>query len=614
VTKSGSLQTLNLSDNQLAIRTAGALAHTLAHDHAPSFTSLDISWNHLRPADSRDVLKALASNATLKTLSLAWNGIGSAPREHRGDPPAAGKGGTSPQQPKSPQNKSPRSPGGGGEGGGSGLAGESLVHLLKTNKTLTDLDVSNCRLGESICRDLAKALRDSPTLQFVQLDGNRLKDEAAHILRELKERMVSGTLQKFSMARVAFDASRLVLDFDPNNPTGHYILDLADPKQRAVCLAMVAESISRGEDIIRNERLNGSRTSLSLEMLKEGWTPPDTGTFEADVIAMNDFQHKALSETMDSDNYRLLARLIEVSVDESAQIHMLRQACQSYFLDLSQAMLLLFKFSRDSSREAALVSMLPSIVDRRNIAMVLMALSPSSKLEMHHKVGPLHMINYADPAGKYWFDLGKASDRKALRVLTAIKRQDNTSTFEEVRYAAQPNLKPASVRPGTEIWKELFAARPTGSLAGPPGLIIGKTAGILELSYKCTGLKDNTFQMALADAVDNIRDKRRGSRESISFQSAPSSPETRSRIGSVVGAPAAFSPTKHASPRKADMHRHDSSDTLVKPYSPAPTPANTASPTKVSWKDEAADSRWLDAGNGKGDGAFLRKPDQATTL
>jgi hypothetical protein len=141
---------------------------------------------------------------------------------------------------------------------------------------------------------------------------------------------------------------------------------------------------------------------------------------------------------MDADNYRLLSRLLEVSTNEQASLTLLRQACQGFFLDLSQAMLLLFKFSRDATREAALMTMVPALIEGTNMFLLLHVLAPQSRLEMQRRVGPLHFMNRHAPAGKYAFDLAKAPDRRALRLLTALKRQNLSSTFENAY--APPNL------------------------------------------------------------------------------------------------------------------------------------------------------------------------------
>jgi hypothetical protein len=60
-----------------------------------------------------------------------------------------------------------------------------LADLLRSSRSLTDLDVSNCRLGAGACHALAGVLRQNTGLQFLQLDGNRLGPEAALLLAQL---------------------------------------------------------------------------------------------------------------------------------------------------------------------------------------------------------------------------------------------------------------------------------------------------------------------------------------------------------------------------------------------------------------------------------------------
>lgn len=62
----------------------------------------------------------------------------------------------------------------GGRGGGV----EAMVALIQENEGITDLDISNCRLGPNICKDLAKAIKENVTLRYILLDGNPFGDGA----------------------------------------------------------------------------------------------------------------------------------------------------------------------------------------------------------------------------------------------------------------------------------------------------------------------------------------------------------------------------------------------------------------------------------------------------
>lgn len=54
--------------------------------------------------------------------------------------------------------------------------------LIRHNVGITELDVSNCRLGSQMCKDLADAIAANSTIQYLLLDGNPLCDGAGEAL------------------------------------------------------------------------------------------------------------------------------------------------------------------------------------------------------------------------------------------------------------------------------------------------------------------------------------------------------------------------------------------------------------------------------------------------
>jgi hypothetical protein len=85
------LQTLNLADNRMGIKSAAELREVF--DENITLTNLDISFNHIRPQDFCMFAQTLATNNALKTLSIAWNGIGdkSPPVTEAGSPESLGQ-------------------------------------------------------------------------------------------------------------------------------------------------------------------------------------------------------------------------------------------------------------------------------------------------------------------------------------------------------------------------------------------------------------------------------------------------------------------------------------------------------------------------------------------
>ena len=133
---------------------------------------------------------------------------------------------------------------------------------------------------------------------------------------------------------------------------------------------------------------------------------------------------------------------MESTGSDASKLSLLKQALVSYCVDCNQAMMLLLQFARDSSRELALILMFAVLTDRHNIFLCHAALSDRSKFNLHKRLGPLYMTNKSDAGGKYWFDLSKGDDHKALQQLLEIRRADPTARFREVRYAAQHDQLP----------------------------------------------------------------------------------------------------------------------------------------------------------------------------
>ena len=125
--------------------------------------------------------------------------------------------------------------------------------------------------------------------------------------------------------------------------------------------------------------------------------------------------------------------------------------------------MLLLQFARDASRELALVMMFAVMTDRKNLSLCHAALSDRSKFNLHKRLGALFMINRSEPGGKYWFDLSKTDDKRALRVVLDLKKRDVSVYFSDVRYAAQCDKQPLEVLPGSETWDRIFSDSSTGS-------------------------------------------------------------------------------------------------------------------------------------------------------
>jgi Leucine-rich repeat (LRR) protein len=500
LTSNKHIHTLNLADNQLGIKSASALRD--AFEHNTTLRTLDLSWNHIRPQDLSVLLQGLRANTSLKTLSLAWNGIGDK------SPPTSSAGVGIDAGQRSPRNAFL----------GGADAGDSLVAMIRQNTSITDLDVSSCRLGSHLCKDLAGAIAENRSLQYLLLDGNPLGDGAVAIIKEIKARMLAGSMSKFSMDNCCFDPVKRHLDFDPVLPSGHYRLDLADPRERDICKKLIAECKLRKQDIFRNERIDERRVSLTHALVAggyegnyKGWDPPPEGVFEVDISVMHHADKHSL--VIHQNDFRILTRAMESTGSDSAKLTLLKQALAAYHVDCNQAMMLLLQFGRDASRELAFVIMFTVMTDRKNIFLCHAALSERSRYNLHKRLGPLYMMNRTDPASRYWFDLAKKDDQRALRVLLHLANADPTAAFHDVHYAAECDSTPLHVDKGSDLWLRIFTESHADDAPGTPDQMLDR--GILELSMtaqrKGEGLRENFMSAAKAQARGKTEPRRTGS-------------------------------------------------------------------------------------------------------
>lgn len=123
------------------------------------------------------------------------------------------------------------------------------------------------------------------------------------ILKELKARMLDGSLAKFSMDNCSFDPTKRVLDFDAQSPSGYYKLDLADPAEREICKKLISECKSRKQDIFRNEKIDEKRINLPKHVVMggydgnwRGWEVRLTPVFDRCYIRIDGLSRRAFPD------------------------------------------------------------------------------------------------------------------------------------------------------------------------------------------------------------------------------------------------------------------------------------------------------------------------------
>lgn len=79
-------------------------------------------------------------------------------------------------------------------------AGDCLGRALTTNRSLQELYLDHCDLGDAGCIPLAAALQQNATLRVLSLDGNAIGSPGAAVLQEALLRWNNVTLRRISLA------------------------------------------------------------------------------------------------------------------------------------------------------------------------------------------------------------------------------------------------------------------------------------------------------------------------------------------------------------------------------------------------------------------------------
>jgi Ran GTPase-activating protein (RanGAP) involved in mRNA processing and transport len=168
------LTTLHLGTNQIG--EAGVQALTEALKTNTVLTSLDLSDNRLGDAGVQALTEALKTNTVLTSLDLSDNRLGDAGKRSRGVINAylvrnrMQKDSTLTYLNLNNQ---------------LGAAGvQALAAVLKTNTTLTSLDLDSNQLGDTGAQALTEALKTNTTLTSLDLSGNQLGDVGVQALAE----------------------------------------------------------------------------------------------------------------------------------------------------------------------------------------------------------------------------------------------------------------------------------------------------------------------------------------------------------------------------------------------------------------------------------------------
>jgi hypothetical protein len=185
---------------------------------------------------------------------------------------------------------------------------------------------------------------------MMRVDSNPLGLKGLQMYRALRE---SATVMAFSVHNCQFEIESNV-DFDQNNPTGHYSLDLnvnlptplltrQSPHDKAIAERLFKLAQASSFDAWRNEAVDGKRVQGGA-----GFAIPPQGTLELDFVDLNEPPEEA--KAMGGEEFEALRRGLTASVSDVSRVAVVRDAAGVYFFDSIQALTVAMFFSADKQK------------------------------------------------------------------------------------------------------------------------------------------------------------------------------------------------------------------------------------------------------------------------
>mmetsp|Transcript_2653 Transcript_2653/g.8882 ORF Transcript_2653/g.8882 Transcript_2653/m.8882 type:complete len:672 (-) Transcript_2653:1990-4005(-) len=445
------LRHLFIADNGMAALSARACQNMLPCN--TSLRVLDLSWNHLQLSDIRSISGGLAGNSTLQSLNLSWNGLSGSNVQRLNEDCFL-----------------------------------AFTRALDTSHSLTELDLSYCRISETQAVFLCSAISTNKGLTSLKLDGNPIGDSITHVHAKLRARQESVATFRYSANGCTSNRSK-ARGFDDLNPSGHYRLDVSIAEDLRVLRILEKQAKRSDGEAWRSESCNGERFQY-LPASGKPWRIPLSGVVELDFVLLDGTKAEAEAS---EEAFKSLTEIMSKNSDEEAKIDILQRACSVMTFSVRQAINMLFMFSLESCREKALVMLFSRIIDRRNLWLCNKAFSERSRLNLQRRLGARFvMMSDAPVSGRFWLDLSKSNDRKVLQLMmedvegevTDVKLLHHNTTVYQADKIDMSRLQGELV----DSWSEALSA------------------GVVELCYASSGKKDAQEQDKVRRVHSRLQD------------------------------------------------------------------------------------------------------------
>ena len=467
-----SLQTIDVSHNRISSRGGIAFGELLAlEDSKCQITELDLSWNVLSGKGAVRLGEALAGEDTLQKLNLAYNSFGK-----------------------------------------SGAL--SLGKALETNDTLSYLDLTSNNVGGQASMVIAYGLSINEALETLIMDLNPIGEAGARsMLRlyaegeedttlfasgcnfrierpqpsltdpDLNDPVYVHTTLKEAIARInlstegveeigqlgeagspqeegqpddptrptLFSTIKNAIDFEPNNPTGSYVLNLGKPFERAIAYLILelankfpgfeladivhqeeggsSQTYSIGRE--PNEDLNEARARVIDTNTGDAWEVPEAGLL---TMIVSQQYHKPFPCVGISD--LALERMIVVMYGRAdapleERVKMLQMACMDMYFTATQANRIMAHIHAFEERVLAASLLFPRLLNGGELFRKQLTPGELNAVEKH--LGLLFHFYPENPTGRYMLNLSREPDRLIMKKLLEI----NTVDKKYAKYESQ---------------------------------------------------------------------------------------------------------------------------------------------------------------------------------
>lgn len=331
------LTKLDVSHNLVGVEGIRALASAVQENR--TLAILDLSWNFIRAECIPAVADLLLQSAVVR-CNLAWNGLG---------------------------NK----------------GAEDLARVLAQNPELQYLDLSKTGIEDTGLIAIAEALRVNTTLVSLHLRGNPVKRHGVGAL--LQAIGVNCTVRDVGLQSLCLDRSGVGL-FDRRNPTGKFLLDLSDSRDRTIVeehRELDRQDEASGIDNFLNVTLNGTPVAFADGEDIQTWTLPPQGMLAYDYVSGKRTPQEA--RPMRENVFSTFSGEL-VHLDDEERLVQLRFVTTSSYFAVSQAKDIVHTFSMDKWVDAAVI-LFRRLVDPRGSTPLWETFTPAMRRELHRRLG-----------------------------------------------------------------------------------------------------------------------------------------------------------------------------------------------------------------------------------